>query len=453
VKGVRWIPVAIAAVLVIVWVLVEWEGRDGARRRAAEDVLAAIEPALPPAPEPLAAEHERLHDAAQRAWSYVERQTADGTGFVRAVPDYDVGTIWDIASALAALHCARLLGLVEADGYADRMARALATLEALPLVDGAAFNKTYLMADGRPTDRAGAVAARGFGWSTLDIGRLLVWLRIIATHEQTHAPRIARIVARLDMERLVANGYLRGGEALASGRIRTFQEGRLGYEQYAARGFQLWGATADRALDWTENAQPRDVFGQPLLGDRRAHGCLTSEPFLLSGLELGWDPQAFRLALGVLAAQRARWRETGALTLVSEDASAAPPHYFYYYCVDLDGEPFAVTAQAQPILPDAPRAISTKAAFAWYALAPGEYTSLALDSVMRTLAADSTLPAGILESDGAPAGPENINTAAVVLEAAVYERTGRPLLHLRPRDLEALRARTLSSGAPEPSHP
>ena len=110
-------------------------------------------------------------DAARRAWSYVDRHYEPATGFVWTVPDYPITTLWDIASGLAALYCAEALGLLDAREYDARMTRALLTLRSMPLFDGAAFNKAYLVGDARMADRTGAASAHGYGWSAMDLGR------------------------------------------------------------------------------------------------------------------------------------------------------------------------------------------------------------------------------------------------------------------------------------------
>ncbi|MBA3949777.1 MAG: DUF3131 domain-containing protein, partial [Acidobacteria bacterium] len=69
---------------------------------------------------------------------------------------------------------------------------------------------------------------------------------------------------------------------------------------------------------------------------------------------------------------------------------------------------------------------STKAAFGWHALAPSAYTLRAIRTV-RPAAGPNGWASGVYERGGSTNVP-NINTAAVVLEAALYARLGRPLL-------------------------
>ena len=70
---------------------------------------------------------------------------------------------------------------------------------------------------------------------------------------------VERIVARLKLDRLVADGYLRGGNIDINTKEHLhYQEGRIGYEQYAALGLAVWGVQAPKALDFALNGEPVD---------------------------------------------------------------------------------------------------------------------------------------------------------------------------------------------------
>ena len=101
----------------------------------------------------VADERAVFSDAAARAWSYIDRHYQPTTGFVRTVPDYNVTTIWDVASGLAALYSAHALGLVDRPEFDARISRALRTLRDVPLFDDGAFNKTYIVSDGSMAGR------------------------------------------------------------------------------------------------------------------------------------------------------------------------------------------------------------------------------------------------------------------------------------------------------------
>jgi hypothetical protein len=146
------------------------------------------------------------------------------------------------------------------------------------------------------------------------------------------------------------------------------------------------------------------------------------------GLELGFEPDMRDLAEAMLAVQEARYRETGQITMVSEDAVSVPPYYFYYYCVLCNGREFTVDVADPGEQLDEPRWISTKATFGWHALMPGAYTRLAIDAI-AVAHGDEGWSSGVFEKSGASTETYDINTATIILESALYVHSGsRPIL-------------------------
>jgi len=383
----------------------------------------------PPA-VPVEQQRRFMRTSAQTAWSYIQRNYSSASGLVRALDSWEYVTIWDIASALAAYHSARGLGLITEADYRRRMDRALGSLEAMPLYMDIAYNKTYSSRNAKMVDRAQQVSLVGYGWSSTDMGRFLVWMKIIAENDATARPAIERIVGRLQLGRMIEGGYLRGGNIdVNTNEHLEYQEGRVGYEQYAALGYSLWGATATNALDFAVNGQPAEVLGFRILGDRRRDDMVTSEPFIMAGMELGWaNPTWEEQARNVLAVQRERFTRTGIVTMVSEDAVPLAPAHFYYYGVLREGREFVVQAPGGGISDQYPRWISTKAAFGWHALFPSDYTWKALQTVRPAGASRRGWTAGVFERSKRATPSFNLNTAALVLEAAYYAQRNCPLI-------------------------
>jgi hypothetical protein len=270
--------------------------------------------------------------------------------------------------------------------------------------------------------------ATGTGWSALDLGRLLAVLKVIASNHPQHVAAADSVVKRIDMKRVVRNGYLWGEDVQAQG-VVSYQEGKIGYEQYAAQGFAVWGFRADRALNVMQNARPVNVLGVRVLADRRGDDRLTSEPFVMAAMELDlWGKELNELARGVLAAQEARFRQTGVVTMVSEDAIPVPPHYFYYYAVYRNGRSFVVDAQGSMRNVTVRPWVSTKTAFAWDAVFPSDYTRTAVQAVARAHGANGPWRTGVYEGTGELVGEGSVNTSAVILEAALFRRLGHRLM-------------------------
>lgn len=403
--------------------------------------MLACQTSAPPVPPEerlpaVAAVHPRddqlYTEAAARAWAWVDRNYRPATGLVRATDHYALVTTWDIGSGMLAHFAARELGLLPEAEYDRRMRRMLLTLQTMPLYDSTAFSRFYSAETGRMHGRDEQPTRRGYGWSATDLGRLLTALKVVASNHRQYEGEIDQVVRRLDYRRVIRDGYLWGEDVRPTGRVARYPEGRIGYEQYAAQGFALWGHRAERALDPRANAKQVTVEGVELLGDRRGADRITSEPFFLAALESGlWGEDLNREARAVLSAQEARYRRTQQITMVSEDALPVPPYHFYYYTVYHDGRPWAIDAQAPMTGVRVGRWMSTKAAFAWHAVAPGDYTRRALEAVVAGHARERDWTSGIYEESGRPTGGANVNTAAVILEAALYRRLGRRL-YLEP---------------------
>jgi hypothetical protein len=327
---------------------------------------------------------------------------------------------------LAGLYSSRVLGFLDEVEYRRRMCLTLETLHQMPLFDDAVYHKIYDGATGRMVGKNGSLSANGYAWSATDLGRFLIWLQIVARTDSTLTELAGRVARRIRFERVVANGYIHG-EEVSGGRNRRWQEGRIGYEQYAARGFALWGQDVALALDLNAHSQPLTVMGIDLLRDSRGLDRLTSEPFVLLGLEVGWSPDEAALARNLLAVQEERYRRTKIITIASEDAVGIAPHFFYYYCIFCSGRSFVVET-ASPGRPlSSPKWVSTKATIAWHALLPSDYTAMAMRRIAPARASVGW-SSGVMERGGVPTRSYDINTAAVILEAAAYRKLGRPLL-------------------------
>lgn len=366
-------------------------------------------------------------DAAQVAWSFIAKGYNPKTGLVVANPTWPYPTVWDIASSIASYYSARGLGIITSDDYRDRTRRALTTLKNARLYNGIAYGRNYDANTGELVGLDQKPSQNGTGFSSIDLGRLLIWLKIVADDDPSLAPLAKDVALRLNAKRLIRGGYLQGEQITKNG-LSKYQEGRIGYEQYAATGFNLWGMRADRALNTSTNAKPVTVRGIPVITDKRGLDRLTSEPFIMQGLELGLSGDMLEMAWQTLALQAKRYEETGQVTIASEDALNDAPHYFYYYCVYCSGKEYTIEVHKPGIDLDAPRWVSSKAAYAWHALMPSKYTWLAVTTVHPAKKPGKGFDTGVYEKTNKPTNVSSLNTSAVILEAALYHKTGKPLI-------------------------
>jgi len=332
--------------------------------------------------------------------------------------------MWDTASALAAIYVAGELGLIPADETQRRIRRAVEAIGHLKLFRGTCANKAYNTATLALVNYANQPGE--IGCSAIDNGRLLLWLRLLQHSFPDLSRPLADAVNHLNAKVFVRDGALYGPEP-AGRAVLWRQEGRLGYEEYAARGFGALGfdiASAARAAPYAITR----VDGVPILHDYRdrqnsgGSNYVVTEGVTLEEIELGWDSGWKQLAADmVYAAQEQRFTRTGILTARSEHQLAAAPN-FVYDTVFADRRPWA-TLSATGGAHSAAAAVSFKAAMAMWAIWPSTYT----DRLYRAVAAAAQdargLREGTLES-GASIWVHTANNNGIILEALLYRVNG-----------------------------
>ena len=311
--------------------------------------------------------------AAQMAWAYFENNWNPRTGMVNGVDGLAWATWWDQGSTIFGLHAAHQLGLLPEPELGTKLSRLLDTLATSPLPATQLPNKAYSTDRAQMRTLSNRAAPHGqSGWSALDMGRYLIALHTLRVHYPQYRDRIEAIVARYDLDQLVNDGWLWGSGAGDTG-LQYWQEGRYGYEQYAAYGLQLWGITADKALHHSPT-QTVTVDGIEFVTDQRDHANsgasnhLTNDPYLLWGLEMGWPATVRPQVENLRQVQANRYNKTGFLTAVNEDALDRPP-YFLYYSIYADGQTWPAVNSSGNNFPEL-RFVSTKAAFALGSLFP-----------------------------------------------------------------------------------
>jgi hypothetical protein len=334
---------------------------------------------------PLTAEEQTY---ARTAWQYFVKNYQNSTGFVNSTTGYPSGTLWDQASYLMALNSARWLNVINQQDFDTRLNKFLTTLGNLPLFENSLPNKVYNTVTLKMTDYSNNPKERGIGWSALDIGRMLVGLHIIQSCHPQYQQQIANIVSRWQLGRVVRNGRLYGAIVQANNQTLLVQEGRLGYEEYAARGYQLWGLQPNNAIA-LEPFEFIKSYNLNIPVDLRnyqttnASNYVVSESYILDGIEFGLQGYLKEYAASVLEAQKRHYEATKELTAVSEDHIDKAP-YFLYNSVYANGVPWAtITDENQPY-PQL-RTLSTKTAFGWRYLYPKDSYAQKIFEVAKKL--------------------------------------------------------------------
>jgi len=415
--------VGLASALGLIVLLEHWEVEGVVVRRPAVEKTAEI-----PTTQPrVLTEQER--EWAQIAWRYFQNNTKEQTGLINSVDNYPASTLWDTASSLLGILAAYRLELITQGEFDGRVTKILQSLAKMPLFENQLPNKSYNTESLAMVDYGNKPVERGIGWSAIDIARFLVPLNIIAWNYPQHVQEVRAVVKHWDWNKLLRNGYLYGAFVGKNGETVYVQEGRLGYEEYAAKALSLLGMDTLSALQQTDFLKYVRIYDIQVPTDSRnpeqygAHNYVVSEPYILDGIEFGWDDISREFAFRVYAAQQERFTKTGMLTAVSEDNIDQAP-YFVYNTVYTDGKVWScITDEGKNA--DAFRSISTKAVFGWHVLYGTPYTNKLLERIRPLHDPERGWYSGLYEKSQRPNKAITANTNAIVLEALAYKRFGK----------------------------
>lgn len=370
---------------------------------------------------------------ARSAWQYFTKNYQPATGFINSTGGYPSGTLWDMGNYLTALNTARSLNLIDQADFDSRLNKFLATLSNLKLFEDSLPSKVYNTVTGQMVDYGNKPVERGIGWSALDIGRILAAFHIIRTCHPQYNDWLTGIVSRWQIARSLQDGQLFGATVLPDGETLLVQEGRLGYEEYAARGYELWGFAAPKAIS-LKPFKLVEINGVQIPVDTRdfqttnGNNYVVSESYILDGIEFGLQGDLAEYAARVLEVQKRRYEATGQLTAVTEDNIDREP-YFLYNTVYANGNAWATITDTNQPYPQL-RSLSTKAAFGWRYLYPeNEYAQKLFKAVKDLRSPDEGFYAGIYEETKQTNQALTGNTNGLILEILYYKARGnRPLV-------------------------
>ncbi|APX24101.1 MAG: DUF3131 domain-containing protein [Rhodobacteraceae bacterium] len=385
----------------------------------------------------------REMDMARTAWSYFVESYQPETGLVNAVGSYPSTTLWDTASYISGLVAAYELDIIDKREFDTRATKLIATLRNLDLFRGEAPNKVYNTETGAKVNYANQPGEVGF--SVLDMGRMLVWLRILKERYPYLANGVDNIPLRWNYCNIVEDdGRLFGSIVNGAGETRYVQEGRLGYEEYAAKGFALWGFDVSGAFD----PAPLDyyeIYDVEVPYDGRDprifhnQNYVLTESYLLDGLELGWDlprndpdgpgiaTQGWRaeFAHRIFLVQQRRFEATGIITARSEHQVEGKP-YFVYDSIFADGYAWNTLDPSDVYQPDR-AAVASKAAIGMWALWDVPYTDLLFETVADLSEPEGGFYEGLYENGNGYIPLQTANNNGIILAALLYKVEG-PIL-------------------------
>ncbi|WEM43544.1 DUF3131 domain-containing protein [Photobacterium sp. DA100] len=377
---------------------------------------------------------------AKIAWTYVENNTNHATGLVNAVDNYPTTNLSNLADYLIAMMAAREFEFITSKAHDERLTLVLAFLNQMPLGLTGVPNKVYSTSTGMMVDYANQPGE--LGWSSIDVGRLLIALAMVKQRNPEFSEYVDKAVLRWNFCELVTPEGELYGATISNEYVHRYKEGRLGVEEYTAYGYLDWQIVPEKAM-MLEPYEVVTINGIDLLfdgRDPRDYDVLRpvySTPYLLLGLEFNWDEiddirssdakhtndVLAAMADSVYRIQESRWDVERIYTARGDHVVAGEP-YFVYDSIYALGTPW-ITVAEDGSSHDDKALVSTRVAFQMWALWKTDYTERLLTLVRELYDPGRGWYEGRYELTSGYEKSISLQTNAGVLEALLYKANGK----------------------------
>ncbi|MCK2175193.1 DUF3131 domain-containing protein [Enterobacter asburiae] len=358
---------------------------------------------------------------ARVAWQYYVNNTQPN-GLANASDGEPWLSLWSVGSYLFAAAAAEQLNIISTDEFDERVSAALFTLEQLPLnekgLPAAYYHADTLKILGKPDA------------SAIGLSRLLTALQTILWRYPQHAAAIRDLFSVWRTGALMENSTQSQAAVPLHHWTLAADEQRdsFGYRLYASHTLRLIDSAAGLAVTNPPEGQKMidlDGIMVPDEGLRTPWGkqtSLISLPYLLTGLELGFDAQSAEIAWRIMQIQQRRHGLRSPKPPVSTDYAEPAPDYV----TDL---PNRQPVQARALREEVPEKVaiaSTRTAFAWYALFRNGWSEALRQQVLPLLVPGKGWQRGF-NLNNSVNSVVDADTNAIVLESLSYIAHGQML--------------------------
>ena len=402
----------------IAFVIVLWVEHQMPKRVETTDGI-MLSDAFPPLPEhrPLTFDEAVW---ARIAWQYFVNNTQPN-GLVNAESDSPWLSLWSSGSYLLATLAAHQLDIIDEAEFDDRITSALDALGNLPL-QPEGLPAAFYHADSL-TPMVQDPRAPG---SAIDMGRMLMPLQILVWRYPQHAVAVNHLLEKWQLNALLrSSGPQSASLPVNRWVLRTDDpRGSYGYRLYAGNVLRMINSAAGLAVSQPPDGLKMieiDGIAVPDEGLRTPWGkqpSLVSLPYLLTGLEQGFDARSGEISWRIMQILQQRTGKPSEREEISTDYAEQTPDFNDA----LPGrQPLPLQNQndsGSDTLPQ--RALfSTRAAFGWYALFRNRWSDALRQQMVAMIEPGKGWKAGF-NPDGTPNNALNADTNAVVLESLSY---------------------------------
>jgi hypothetical protein len=370
---------------------------------------------------------------ARIAWKYFENNTIPETGIVNSVDKYNSTTLWDLGSSIHAFLSAYELGVISKIELDERIGLLFETLISLKLYQDKLPNKVYNSITTTMSTYDNRPLETGIGWSAMDLGRLLGSFKRIVFNYPEYNQLVHSILKKWDFSSAIENAALIGiGLSFKDGVEKAVQEGKLGYEEYCAKGFSQMGFDASNALLYTDFLSFVNVNGIKIGTDSRqvkhhpSYNYVLSDPYFLDGLEYGFDVNSLELGYRVFLAQKLQAKKENLLICVGETHIDKAP-YFIYNSIFTNGKLWNCVSESGEDANDL-KTFSTSAAFGWYYLFDDPYATELFNTAKTLCSPELGFYSGYYQKTGELNKAITCNVNSLILCAINFKKNG-PIIY------------------------
>lgn len=386
-------------------------------------VLSKTFPALP-------ASRELTFDEAvwaRIAWQYFVNNTQPN-GLVNAENDHAWLSMWSTGSYLLAVIAARQLNIVKPDEFDDRITSAIDALQSLPLNASGLPAPYYQSETLQPIASAEPKTA-----SAIDMGRLLMPLQILLWRYPQHAVAVNQLLTKWQLASLLQSSAPQSASLPVSRWVLATDDPRssYGYRLYASNTLRMINPAAGLAVTQPPDGMKMieiEGIAVPDEGLRTPWGqqpSLVSMPYLLTGLEQGFDARSGEITWRLMRILQARNSMSADAEQISTDYAEQAPDFT---AQPAGSQPLPLQQQEESKRASVPdqALTSTRSAFAWYALFRNAWSEALLQQMHVMIEPGKGWKAGF-NSDGTTHSGIDADTNAMVLESLSYIAHGQLL--------------------------
>lgn len=366
---------------------------------------------------------------ARIAWKYFENNYHDSTGFVNSLDMRESTNFRDMTSYLMGMISAYEIGIIDKKVMDVRFQGFLKSLSKIKLYKDILPNKLYNPQTLQMQCAENKISGIGIGWSAIDIGRFFSFVHKIRLDYPQYFPLLKGGLKRWKIENMIENGYLFGIIANKDKSLHKVQECTLGYEEYCSIGLLRDGYDVNEAMSYVDFIKFKNIYDIEIGVDTREtenqypYNYLLSDPYLLEGIEYGWNINSKELAYRIYQVQKERYHHTQIITAVSEDIIDSLSARLFY-TIHADGKNWKCLDE-KCIDSDKYKTTSTKAAFAWYVLFKDDYSEILFNNIQHLYDPQRGWYSGRFENTGLPNKSITCYTNGLILEALNYKVNGK----------------------------